>query len=89
MRYILIYSEPNHDLVFVEKFDCWARAAIINHRLSLNEIELTDRQRVTLAKYSNPPAKISLTEIQADNDDVALFIANTVCEGGPMELFQV
>jgi hypothetical protein len=89
MRYILIHSEPNHDPIFVEKFDCWARAAIINHRLSLSEIELTDKQRLALVKYSNPPAKISITEIQADNDDIARFIANTVSGGGPMELFQV
>jgi hypothetical protein len=89
MRYILIHSEPNRDPVFVEKFGYWARAAIINHRLSLSEIELTDKQKVALAKYSNPPAKISVTEIQADNDDIALFISNTVSGGGPMELFQV
>jgi hypothetical protein len=89
MRYILIHSEPNPDSIFVEKFGYWARAAIINHRLNLSEIELTDKQKVALAKYSNPPAKISITEIQADNDDVARFIANTVSGGGPMELFQV
>jgi len=87
MRYIIIHAEDTP--LWGADFEYWAKAAVIHHRLNLGDFTLTDRQKMTLSRYLNPPKPISIAEIEAKDDISALSIAKTVSEGGPMELFQV
>lgn len=87
MRYIVIHAEDSP--VWDDNFICYAQAAVIRHRFALSEFSLTDRQKMTLSRYLNPPNTISVNEIEADSDAMAWVIAQSVSGGGLMELFQV
>lgn len=87
MRYILIHAEDSP--VWDEKFIFYAQAAVIRHRFNLGDFQLTDGQKITLSKYLNPPKPVSVVEFHSDNDAAAWVVAQTVSDGGPMELFQV
>lgn len=87
MRYILIHAEDSP--VWDEKFIFYAQAAVIRHRFNLGDFELTNKQKNTLLRYLSPPKPVSVVEFNSDNDAAAWAIAQTVSDGGPMELFQV
>lgn len=86
MRYILIHTEDSP--AWGEDFIYYAQAAVIRHRFNLGDYTLTDRQKMTLSRYLNPPKPVSVVEFDSDGDATALVIAQTISEG-PMELFQV
>jgi hypothetical protein len=87
MRYILIHAEDSP--AWGEDFIRYAQAAVIRHRFNLGDFELTDKQKMTLSRYLNPPKPVSVVEFDSDGDATAWVVAQTVSDGGPMELFQV
>ena len=87
MRYIVIHAEDTP--LWDDNFIRYAQAAVIRHRFTLGEFSLTDRQKMTLSRYLNPPNTISVNEIEADSDAMAFAMAEAISDGGPMELFQV
>ncbi len=87
MRYILIHAEDSP--AWGEDFIYYAKAAVIRHRFNLGDYTLTDKQKDTLLRYLNPPKSLSVVEFHSDNDATAWVVAQTVSDGGPMELFQV
>jgi hypothetical protein len=86
MRYILVHAEDSP--VWGEDFILYAAAVSIRHMLTLSDFDLTDRQKNTLSKYTNPPKPVSVVEFDCDSDATAWAIAQTVSDGGLMELLQ-
>ena len=87
MRYIVIHAEDTP--LWDDNFIRYAQAAVIRHRFTLGEFSLTDRQKMTLSRYLNPPKPTAVVEFDSDGDATAWVIAQSVSGGGLMELFQV